>query len=207
MTGKSHWDRVYETRDEATLSWYADQPQPALALAQEFGHRDRPLIDIGGGASRLVDALLDAGFGDLTVLDLSAQALARARARLGDRAARVRWITADITDWQPARAHTLWNDRAVFHFLTAPGDRAAYVAALAAGLAPGGHAIIATFADDGPERCSGLPVARYAPGDLAGELDRLAPGLLAPVRALRHDHETPGGAVQRFQTSVFRRIG
>jgi hypothetical protein len=95
----------------------------------------------------------------------------------------------------------------VFHFLTAPTDRAAYVAALSAGLERGGHAVIATFADDGPERCSGLPVVRYAPDALMAEIDRLAPGLLVPVRAQRHGHETPGGAVQRFQTSVFRRVG
>jgi SAM-dependent methyltransferase len=168
-------------------------------------HPGEPFIDIGAGASRLVDALLDEGFGPLTVLDLSAAALAVSRQRLGPRADDVAWIEADITAWRPERDYAVWHDRAVFHFLTASEERAGYARALAHALRPGGIAIIATFAEDGPEMCSGLPVVRYAPEALARELDRLQPGRFEMREARRHMHVTPKGNRQSFQYSVFRK--
>src|SRR5260370_8814094 len=128
------------------------------------------IIDIGGGASRLVDSLVSRGYEDVTVLDLSAAALAAARSRIGDKANRVAWITADVTAWQPSRTYDVWHDRAAFHFLTEPNDQAAYIARLRRALRVGGHAIIATFALYGPDRCSGLLARRYEPTALAATL-------------------------------------
>ena len=204
-SGQEHWDEVYGARSEDALTWFEATPAVSLALVREHLQPGEPLIDIGAGASRLVDELLEAGFGPLTVLDLSAAALAVSRQRLGTRAEDVAWIEADITTWQPARDYAVWHDRAVFHFLTAPEDRAGYARALSDALRPGGIAIIATFADDGPEMCSGLPVVRYAPEALAQELDRLLPGRFAMRNARRHMHITPKGNRQSFQYSVFRK--
>lgn len=204
MTGKpnDHWERVYATKDEAEVSWYQEVPTISLEMIKSADiSRDAALIDIGGGASNLVDALLDRGFTDLTVLDLSKAALKMSRQRLGDVAEQVQWIAADITNWRPKRQYSLWHDRATFHFLTAPQDRAAYLAALKAAIPPGGWAILATFDLDGPEQCSGLPVVRYSPETLAECLGRE----FTPVKQCHHVHRTPGGASQSFQFSMFRR--
>ncbi len=203
--GQEHWDDVYGARSEDALTWFEAMPAMSLDLAREHLEPGAPFIDIGAGASRLVDALLDEGFGPLTVLDLSAAALAVSRQRLGPRADAVQWIEADITTWQPERDYAVWHDRAVFHFLTAAEDRAGYARALTHALRPSGIAIIATFADDGPEMCSGLPVVRHAPEELAQELDRLLPGRFETLDARRHMHVTPKGNRQSFQYSVFRK--
>jgi SAM-dependent methyltransferase len=152
-----------------------------------------------------VDVLLEEGFGPLTVLDLSGAALAVSRQRLGARGDDVAWIEADITTWEPDRPYAIWHDRAVFHFLTEAEDRAGYARALSGALRAGGIAIVATFADDGPEKCSGLPVVRYAPEALAQELDRLLPSRFEVLDARRHMHVTPKGNRQSFQYSVFRK--
>jgi len=200
--GAAHWDKVYTARREDQVSWFQDQPGPSLKLLELVGAKpDGAVIDIGGGASRLADSLLARGFSDVSVLDLSATALEAARARLGDAGTRVHWIVADMTTWTPTRAYDVWHDRAALHFLTDPADQRAYAARLRAALKPGGCAILATFAPDGPEKCSGLPVQRHDSASLAA--------LLGPDFTLldtrRHDHETPGGATQRFQFSTFRR--
>ncbi len=177
----------------------------SLDLVRDHLRPGQPFIDIGAGASRLVDALLDEGFGPLAVLDLSGAALAVSRQRLGPIGKDVAWIEADITTWEPDRTYAVWYDRAVFHFLTEAEDRAGYARALLGALQAGGIAIIATFADDGPEMCSGLPVVRYSPEALAQELDRLLPGQFETVDARRHMHITPKGNRQSFQFSVFRK--
>lgn len=202
-----HWNRTYGTRGEAGVSWFDPEAARSLAAISNLAAPGDPILDVGGGASRLVDRLLDAGLGPVDVLDVSSTALDLARARLGDRAARVDWIVADITDWSPPRAYAVWHDRAVFHFLTDPADRRAYATTLAGALRPGGHAVISTFAEDGPETCSGLPVVRYAPEDLVAALEADVPGALVPVSSSRHVHTTPGGAEQRFQTTILRRAG
>ncbi len=199
---RSHWEEVYSTKEEPGLSWHQDRPDVSLELAEAIGlDETSAVIDIGGGTSLFVDLLLKMGLTDLAVLDVSGAALERTRKRLGPAAGTVRWITADITEWRPDRRYDLWHDRAVFHFLTEPADRQAYLAALREAIAPGGHAIIATFAPDGPERCSGLPVIRYSPKSLGETLgqdfERLAD------RAERH--VTPWGTPQSFQYSLFRR--
>ena len=206
-SARDHWDAVYAARTETALTWFEAEPHLSLSLITAHARPGDPILDVGGGASRLVDALLAAGLGPVTVLDLSDDALAVSRGRLGARAAEVTWIVGDVTATALPGPFAVWHDRAAFHFLTEPAARAAYAAALRATLRPGRIAILSTFADDGPETCSNLPVRGYAPEDLAAELERHAPGLLAPVAAHRHVHTTPKGAGQRFQTSVFRRTG
>ena len=201
LSRQNHWEKVYTTKGESEVSWFQETPAPSLELIEFVGAiQNSAIIDIGGGASRLVDNLVSRGYEDLTVLDLSDAALASARSRIGDKANRVTWITADVTAWEPSRTYDVWHDRAAFHFLTDPNDQAAYVARLRRALRLGGHAIIATFALDGPERCSGLMVSRYDADALAATLG----DGFELVDTRRHDHTTPWGAVQKFQFSTFR---
>jgi SAM-dependent methyltransferase len=198
---QAHWEGVYTKKGENEVSWFQENPAPSLELIAQVGATPASaIIDIGGGASRLVDNLVERGFEDVTVLDLSEAALEAAKARLGDRAAQVHWIVADATIWGPLRAYDIWHDRAAFHFLTEDHDRAAYVARLERALKVGGYAIIATFALDGPERCSGLPVVRYDPVSLGQTLGRA----FQLVDTRQHAHATPWGTEQSFQFSVFR---
>lgn len=201
---QAHWNDVYGRTAETEVSWFQETPAPSLALLELIGARPTDaIIDVGGGASRLVDHLLDHGFGKIAVLDLSEAALTAARNRLGDRGGSVRWIVADVTTWQPAEPYDVWHDRAALHFLTDPADQAAYAARLRTALRIGGHAIIGTFAPDGPERCSGLSVVRHDANSLSA---LLGPGF-ALIDARRHEHATPRGGVQKFQFSTFRRRG
>ncbi|WP_439365332.1 class I SAM-dependent methyltransferase [Bradyrhizobium sp. DASA03005] len=198
----THWDHVYATKGEAEVSWYQDSPATSLAMIRGAGSdRDAAIIDIGGGASRLVDALLQDGYRDVAVLDLSANALEAAKKRIGQAASTVDWIVADATTWRPARTYDVWHDRAAFHFLTDPRDRAAYVERLRSTIKPGGHVIIATFAPDGPEKCSGLPVQRHDSASLAAEL---GPDFEL-VETRSETHHTPWGSSQAFQFSRFKR--
>ena len=200
---KLHWENVYSTRGETDVSWFQENPAPSLELIKHVGakHSDA-IVDVGGGASRLVDSLLTEGFRDLTVLDLSAAALDTARKRLGAKGDEVTWIAGDATLWEPPRAYDIWHDRAAFHFLTDVADQAAYIERLRRGLKIGGHLIMGTFALDGPERCSGLPVARHSSDSLA----ELAGAGFELIDSRRHDHSTPWDSVQKFQFSTFRRI-
>lgn len=202
MDRKQHWDTVYTTKAANEVSWFQDNPALSLDLIDQSGMpKTAALVDIGGGASRLVDTLLAQNYSDVTVLDIAEPALAASKARLGDQAQRVHWIAADITHWQPPRSYAMWHDRAVFHFLTDAADRDAYRRALLAGTASGSQIVIASFAPDGPERCSGLPVMRYAPESLLTEL-----GAEFALRdARREEHHTPGGSIQRFQYSCLLR--
>lgn len=198
-----HWEKVYQTKAENDVSWFQESPEVSLDLIRATGvNAGASIIDIGGGASRLADALLDAGFQIITVLDLSEQALATSRSRLGARGSKVRWVVADVTRWQPSEIYDVWHDRAAFHFLTDPVDRAAYVERMMKAVRPGGHVIIGTFALDGPERCSGLPVLRYDAALLGDALGRA----FELVETRNHDHRTPMGSTQRFQFSSFRRV-
>ncbi|MDO8607595.1 MAG: class I SAM-dependent methyltransferase [Phaeospirillum sp.] len=200
MDRHAHWQGVYEDKGETEVSWFQEHPASSLALIRDTGlGSDARIIDIGGGASRLVDHLIELGFRSIAVLDIASAALEQARHRLGERAAQVEWLVADVTAWTPPARFDLWHDRAVFHFLTDPADRAAYAATMAAAVPKGGHAIIGTFALDGPERCSGLPIRRYDADGLAAEFSRN----FDPVAAMAEDHFTPAGKVQRF---LFRRL-
>lgn len=202
--GQEHWTRVYEEKAPASVSWYQPTPEPSLsALKRLRASEPSSLIDVGGGASNLVDALLERGWKDVTVLDIAAPALEAAKARLGPLADKVHWEVADITEWHPDRTYDVWHDRAVFHFLTEPKQRDAYRRALLAGLAPGGLVIMATFALDGPERCSGLPVKRYDAEGLAEEMS----DTLRLIEGWREEHVTPWGATQSFNWCAFRCVG
>jgi len=200
----THWDNVYATKGEAEVSWFQDSPAISLEMIRSAcPDHGAAIIDIGGGASRLVDALLRDGYRDLAVLDLSANALEAAKKRIGRAASAVDWIVADATTWRPGRSYNVWHDRAAFHFLTDPRDRAAYVERLRSAIAPGGHVIIATFALDGPEKCSGLPVQRHDSASLAAEL---GPEFeLSETRS--ETHHTPWKSTQAFQFSRFKRRG
>jgi 2-polyprenyl-3-methyl-5-hydroxy-6-metoxy-1,4-benzoquinol methylase len=196
MQSKAHWEQVYTTKPTTGVSWFQEHARQSVALIAQTGvARHAGIIDVGGGASTLVDDLLTEGYSRLSVLDLSDTALAAAKARLGDRANRVNWRVGDITQVDlPPQAYEVWHDRAVFHFLTAPEDRAAYVRAVLRAVKPGGHVIVATFAQDGPDKCSGLPVMRYSPDGLHAEFG--APFTL--LQQAREEHLTPFGTVQRF---------
>ena len=200
---KAHWEGVYGKMAENEVSWFQEEPATSIEFIRHCGGGpDVAIIDIGGGESRLVDRLLDAGYRDVTVLDVSEHALKHTKFRLGARAASVQWIVADITKWMPARKYRLWHDRAVLHFLTEPDEREAYRRALLSAIVPGGCVVISSFAIDGPEKCSGLPVVRYSAETLAAELG----SELRLVEQALDDHRTPAGAVQRFQFSRFTRL-
>jgi SAM-dependent methyltransferase len=179
---EAHWQNVYATKAEKEVSWFQENAAQSLDLIAATGvSTDAAIIDVGGGASRLIDSLLEKGFRRVAILDLSANALEET--------------------WEPSNTYDLWHDRAAFHFLTEPADRDAYLARVKRAVRPGGHVVIATFAPDGPERCSGLPVVRYDPQALASTLGPA----FDLVGSRSHDHLTPGGNTQRFQFSRFTR--
>lgn len=196
MASKSHWESVYSSKASSSVSWYQEHASQSLNfIARNPIGIEANIIDIGGGASTLVDDLLTSGYRHLSVLDLSAEALAVAQRRLKERARFVNWIEGDITSVElPAHQYDVWHDRAVFHFLTDPKDRQAYVAQVMRSVKPSGHVIVATFSEDGPEKCSGLPVVRYSPLGLHNQFGD-------PFQLLDHleeRHPTPGGNVQPF---------
>lgn len=198
----THWQNVYAAKGEAEVSWFQNSPAISLEMIRAANpDRNAAIIDIGGGESRLVDALLQDGYRDVAVLDLSTNALDVVKRRIGTAASTVDWIVADVTIWQPAKTYDVWHDRAAFHFLTDPWDRAAYVERLRSAIAAGGHVIIATFAPDGPEKCSGLPVQRHDSASLSGELGPE----FELVEARSEMHQTPWHSTQAFQFSRFRR--
>lgn len=193
---RQHWETVYGNKAADQVSWFQQHAASSLRLIEGCADKNAHIIDVGGGASVLVDNLLDAGYRNLTVLDLAESALATSRARLGARAQSVQWIAADITQLVelPAACYDVWHDRAVFHFLTDPADRARYVAQVLKSVKPGGYVIIAAFGPGGPLQCSGLDVVRYVPGSLHAEFG-------APFRLLGHQteiHHTPTGREQEF---------
>ncbi|MBB3059879.1 class I SAM-dependent methyltransferase [Microbulbifer rhizosphaerae] len=204
MQSKSHWEKVYTTKSEDEVSWFQEHAEVSLKLIEQTGApKSAQIIDVGGGASTLVDDLLDRGYENLTVLDLSGAALESAKRRLGTKSERVQWLEANILETTlPERAYDIWHDRAVFHFLTKPEERKAYVKTVLRSVKPGGHVIVATFAEDGPEKCSGLPVMRYSADQLHGEFG-------APFDLLgqeREEHHTPAGVIQRFVYCFCRKL-
>jgi len=203
MDRKQHWERVYATRTADQVSWHQAVPAPSLEMIRNAADGSRPsLIDVGGGASLLVDCLLEQGFADLTVLDIAGKAIEASRQRLGPDAQRVRWIEADVTHYAPDRSWEIWHDRAAFHFLTDAEDRRRYVRVLQQALAIGGQAIIAAFALDGPRTCSGLEVVRYDARSMGREL-----GPQFRLQEERADvHITPAGGEQRFGFFRFAKI-
>jgi 2-polyprenyl-3-methyl-5-hydroxy-6-metoxy-1,4-benzoquinol methylase len=199
---RSHWDNVYATKAETAVSWFQPHSMRSLELIDAASaDRKASVIDVGGGASTLVDDLLARGFGDVTVLDIADSALERSKARLGKDADKVEWVVADITRWTPGRTWNIWHVRAVFHFLTERAQQDAYIVALIAGTKGGATIIIATFALDGPETCSGLAVQRYSPETLASRLG----SAFALTAHANEAHKTPWGSEQRFSYAVLKR--
>lgn len=196
MSEHEHWERVYATKSADKVSWFQEHAKRSLEIIRSI-HPDPKarIIDVGGGASTLVDDLIADGFECISVLDLSAIALKVARRRLGTKGAAVEWIFGDIRHVKlPTQAYDIWHDRAVFHFLTDPADRLAYVQQVMRAVKPGGHVIVATFAPDGPDQCSGLPVARYSHEQLHGEF---GPAFELIDKA-NEEHKTPWGSMQHF---------
>lgn len=201
---QTHWQGVYQTKRENQVSWFQESPDVSLDLIRATGAKPgTAIVDVDGGASRLVDTLIQEGFRSVSVLDLSENALATSRARLGESARRVDWIVADVTAWQPHRVYDVWHDRAAFHFLTDPDDQVAYAGCVRRAVSPGGYVIIGTFAPNGPERCSGLPVVRHDAISIGEALGRY----FALEESRQHEHATPWGTIQRFQFSLFRHTG
>ena len=205
MQTKEHWEKVYSTKAATQVSWFQEHAAMSLQLITRHNvPLSAAIIDVGGGASTLVDDLLDAGYRQITVLDLSGAALATAQARLGERASLVQWREANVLEVEmPAQGFDVWHDRAVFHFLTTEQERQAYVQQVLRAVKPGGLVIVATFAEDGPTQCSGLPVMRYDANDLHAQFG-------APFATLGHEkesHMTPGGNEQKFVYCFCRRQG
>jgi len=203
LRASDHWDRIYDAKRPSELSWFQEHAGLSLKLICEANiPKQSAIIDVGGGASILVDELLDRNYKNITVLDISKSALAAARRRLGHRAANVHWLQADILKLKlPENAYDLWHDRAVFHFLTAPGERDLYVRAVLRAVKPGGLVIVATFAEDGPEMCSGLPVMRYTAKQLHSEFGNA----FEMISHQREFHHTPAGKVQPFVYCLCRK--
>jgi trans-aconitate methyltransferase len=196
----AHWDASYAQGDD-TRGWFEKHPDMSLRMLAAAGvSATDALIDVGGGASPLTKALLDRGFGDLTVLDISATGMQHARDRLGSWA-QVRWLTADVLSWHPRRHYQTWHDRAAYHFLTVDEDRQQYLRTLNAATTPGAIAVFGCFAPDGPQHCSGLPVSRYSPAQLVRQLGTR--WLL--ISQDREEHITPAGTIQPFTWIALRR--
>ncbi|MGA1043919.1 MAG: class I SAM-dependent methyltransferase [Phycisphaerales bacterium] len=204
---RDHWQSVYTDKADSELSWFQERPEQSLALIRTITPRPVRILDVGGGQSALVGGLLDEGPDDppssIAVLDLAPAAIERAKARLGPRSDRVRWIVGDVLDAEHLPQVDLWHDRAVFHFLVAEEDQRRYAERAAAAVVPGGHLIVATFGPEGPEKCSGLPVARH---DAASLEAAFAPRFRL-VDSAREVHTTPWGKPQEFTYAVLRRIG
>lgn len=205
MQPKNHWETVYSTKNVAEVSWFQEHAALSLKLIQDANiPTTAKIIDVGGGASILVDDLLGHGYGDITVLDISGAALDTAKARLGSRGDAIHWLEANILEAElPEQAYDVWHDRAVFHFLTKPEERHAYVELVLSAVKPGGLVIVATFSEDGPTECSGLPVMRYSADELHSEFGQ-------PFALMGHkkeSHETPAGKVQEFVYCLCRKVG
>ena len=202
MDKKQHWENIYRTRTPGQLSWTQEVPQTSLDFIDAFGlPADAPILDVGGGESLLVDYLLDEGFCNITVLDISGEALQHARQRLGEKAGRVKWIVADIMGFRPDDVYVLWHDRATFHFMTTTAQVTDYLAAAGSAVAKGGYAVIGTFSENGPQKCSGLPVRQYSEVELSDALNRN----FEKIRCVTEDHETPFHTHQEFLFCSFRR--
>ncbi len=196
LTEREHWEAIYRNRAPTAVSWYQPKATRSLAFIRRVAPDvDAPVIDVGGGASTLVDGLLEVGYRSITVLDLAPSALETAQRRLGERAAAVTWMAADVLSAPlPGARYAIWHDRAVFHFLTDATGRARYVDQARVAVRTGGHVIVASFASDGPTRCSGLDVVRYSPEGMHAEFGE---GFHL-LDSVHEDHQTPSGAVQAF---------
>jgi len=202
MSRKEHWENIYANKQMNEVSWFQQEPTTSLALIQKNTQsKDDAIIDVGGGDGFLVDNLLDLGYTNITVLDISANAINKAKARLGINADKVKWIESDITEFIPTEQYDIWHDRAVFHFLTQEKDIEYYKILVNENISDNGYFILATFADDGPEKCSGLQVCKYSEKDMGNSFSTI----FKVKKSLKDKHLTPFGTIQSFTFSVFRK--
>lgn len=200
---KEHWEEIYSKKEAKELSWYQEKPETSLILISDFKlKKDAAIIDVGGGDSSLADHLLAEGFNDITVVDISASALDRAKNRLGRKAEKIKWIEADAANFDPPVKYDLWHDRAVFHFLTAPKQISKYLETLQGAVNKGGYVILGTFSEKGPKKCSGIKIKQYS----LHELSELLKDHFETIQCDNVDHITPGGAVQNFTFCTFKKL-
>ncbi len=203
MNRKSHWEKIYATKELNEVSWYQARPDISLAFLEQFNMpKNAKIIDVGGGDSLLVDYLLEKGYTDVTVLDISEKALQRAKKRLGNRAEKVTWITADAAEFVATEQYDFWHDRAAFHFLTDEDSISHYIDNVEKNINPGGYLIIGTFSENGPEKCSGLPIRQYSEKTMHAVLQ----AFFKKIKCLTVEHLTPSQKIQEFIFCSFKRL-
>lgn len=199
---KEHWENIYCTKQENEVSWFQQYPKTSMDFVELFSlQRDSKIIDIGGGDSHFVDALLGAGFTNITVLDISAKAIERAKIRLGKEADKVKWIVSDVTEFDPAEKYDFWHDRAAFHFLTQESQADKYVEIAKDGIAPNGVLVLGTFSVNGPKKCSGLEIKQYSEESMSGKFQKY----FERVKCITEDHQTPFNTIQNFLFCSFKK--
>jgi len=200
---KSHWEKVYQTKQLTEVSWYQARPDISLDFLHKFNlPKTARIIDVGGGDSLLVDYLIAEGFSNVTVLDISDQALKRAKARLGEQADLVKWVVSDAASFRPKEKFDFWHDRAAFHFFTEEKDIHLYIKNVQQSIAPGGYLVLGTFSENGPDKCSGLPIKRYSEAAMKERLQQF----FEKIKCLTVNHLTPSEKVQEFVFCSFRRL-
>jgi ubiquinone/menaquinone biosynthesis C-methylase UbiE len=199
---QQHWDKIYSTKAPHEVSWTQENPSVSLDFIHEINlPKTARIIDVGGGESKLVDRLLDEGFADITVLDISAEALQKTRQRLGDRAQKVKWIVSDVREFKPDSPFDLWHDRATFHFMTSPADIDSYLVRAQQAIRNEGYFVVGTFSDKGPKKCSGLDIRQYTELTLEQQLNLR----FQKIRCITEDHQTPFGTLQNFLFCSFKK--
>ena len=200
---KKHWENIYQKKDNKEVSWYQPTPETSLSFFRQFNvPKSAKIIDIGGGDSFLVDHLLDLGYKDISVLDISEAAIDKAKRRLGDRSTNVKWIVEDITDFKPKVKYDFWHDRAAFHFLTNEAEISKYIEMAAQNINPTGVLVIGTFSDQGPKNCSGIEIKQYSETSMTRRLQKF----FEKIKCITIDHLTPFNTTQNFVFCSFRKL-
>ena len=203
LNRKEHWENIYQTKELTEVSWYQPTPKTSLDYISKFDiPTDAKIIDVGGGDSFLVDHLLELGYHDITVLDISAAAIERAKQRLGKRVSEVKWIVADVSDFNPTEQYDFWHDRAAFHFLTDEQDITSYIETAHQNITPNGILVIGTFSEQGPTKCSGIDIKQYSEATMTDKFDKL----FKKIDCFTTDHKTPSGSIQNFVFCSFRKL-
>jgi 2-polyprenyl-3-methyl-5-hydroxy-6-metoxy-1,4-benzoquinol methylase len=199
---KAHWEKIYSTKQSAEVSWFQVYPKTSMEFISLFDlPKNAAIIDIGGGDSNFVDSLLEKGYTDVTVLDISAKAIERAKKRAGEKASQAKWIVSDITEFEPARQYNFWHDRAAFHFLTSEEQADKYVETAKKGIASAGYLILGTFSENGPQKCSGLTIKQYSEETMSTKFEKY----FKRIKCVKEDHETPFNTRQNFLFCSFKK--
>lgn len=202
-TSKDHWEKIYETKEEADFSWFQPYPKTSIEFINLFNlPKSAKIIDIGGGDSHLVDVLIELGYANVTVLDISAKAIERAKARLGNKAGSVQWIVSDVTEFETSNQFDFWHDRAAFHFLTSEAQIARYLSIVAKSIKPEGHLVLGTFSDKGPKKCSGLEIKQYTEASMSSLFEKD----FRRIKCIEENHLTPFNTIQNFVFCSFQKL-